>query len=248
MSLRSLHDISIWLKRYIPLVLASCRAVQSGPDFADSSSKATYFLIDIIDESEIYAKSKSNMEIKILKILLSILIVSIIVPASVAAGQDEQCVRGEPEPMFRRENPRIKEHSFHLKSSHEAGEEVLFDSGDLLFIENGGCEYFVNIFRYESESFQGEESNIRSWFQKSVDVLKILAEAEPHTVFDFRKAAATLGSKIGSSSDLTFDHMPYPVENDGSEFLQTQVVVLKGGMIPEKASGFVEFKLFKGPL
>jgi hypothetical protein len=160
----------------------------------------------------------------------------------------EECIRGEPEPLFNQQSPNVKQHTFTLKSSHEADEEVLFKSGDVLKIKNWGCEYFVNTFHYESKSIQGSNSDVSYWFRESANALKKVSESNPNVMFDFQKAAMTLESKIKEGSELSFDHLPFPVDGDGVEFLQTQVVVKNGGLLKEKKVGFVDFELMKGPL
>jgi hypothetical protein len=167
-----------------------------------------------------------------------------------AAGKPEtsSCVRGEPEPLFSLNSPGVKTHSFKMKSPHEAEEEVVFKSHDKLLIQNWGCEYFVNTFHYESENLKGNEADIAYWFFKSAEILKALSLSKPQAVFDFEKTAKTLELKAKDNKGLKFEHEPYAVEDDGIDFLKTQVVVKSGGKLKGGPKSYVEFELSKGPL
>lgn len=184
---------------------------------------------------------------RLIRILLPPLVISLLaVPG--ASAEEGGCVRGEPEALFEQSSPGVEKHSFNRRSSHEADEEVVFESGDVLRIRNWGCEYFVNTFHYESGSFQGNESDIPYWFRKAAEVLSVMARAKPNAIFDLQRAAATVESRISDGSKLGFDHPPYAVEGDGTDFLQTRVVVKNGHPPKGGKLGFVEFELMKGPL
>lgn len=159
---------------------------------------------------------------------------------------EDRCVRGGPEPLFSGQSPDVKGHEFTRTSSHEADESVLFASGDRLVIRNWGCEYFVNTFRFESKSIEGHKSSPPYWHKVAAHALRTLAASEPDIVFDLKLAARTLEIKVSNSIELKLDD-PYPVEGDGTDFLQSHVAVKASGKT-DKGVGFVVVELSKGPL
>jgi hypothetical protein len=86
------------------------------------------------------------------------------------------CVRGpaervvkatvEPQPQF--ELDRIK----------NIGTETLqFQNGDRLIITNGGCEYFVLTFRFETSRFSADTADMLYWLDKSAVLMREITEA-----------------------------------------------------------------------
>lgn len=166
-------------------------------------------------------------------------------PAEADAGF--ACVRGEPEPLFTGNNPGIKSHSFVRHAKTEATEEVVFLSGDRIIILNGGCEYYLNSFRYESVQIRAGDSSARHWGAEAAQALRKLQALRPSLVFDLAKAVGTLEKLMREPGKLSLDE-EIPVEGDGTEFLQTRVVLKGGGLLPGQAGGYVAFDLVKGPL
>lgn len=186
-------------------------------------------------------KSRTTVIFCILVILYPVL------AFSADPGGGFACVRGEPEPLFSRDNPRIKSHSFSLQSTTEATENVVSLSGDRIIILNVGCEYYINAFRYESATIPARESSARYWGAEAAKALRKIQALRPSAVFDLTKAAETLEKLVKEQEAPSFD-AEIPVEGDGTEFLQTRVILRGGGLIPGQAGGYVEFKLVKGPL
>lgn len=182
--------------------------------------------------------------------MLGLFIIAILPVGLIAADpvEDAGCVRGEPAALFSVKSPGVQTHSFKKISPNEAEENVVFKSGDVLRIRNWGCEYFVNTFHYESKGIEGTVSDMAYWFIKAAEVLRTLTHSKPHVSFDLGKAANTLEINVKNSKELSFDHLPYPVEGDGTDFLQAQVVVKSGGRLAGTSMGYVEFELSKGPL
>jgi len=177
------------------------------------------------------------------------ILVTIIPFQSFSAGPavESACVRGEPEPLFAKNNPQLKSHSFALRSSTEATEEVVLLSGDRIIILNGGCEYYVNSFRYESAQILARDTSATYWAAETAKALKKLQALRPAVVFDLTKGAEALEKLAKEPGKLSLD-AEIPVEGDGTEFLQTRVILKSGGLLQGQAGGYVAFDLVKGPL
>ena len=111
---------------------------------------------------------------KYLKPVIFLISISVSVSLSVRAeeskeGTYDNCIRAVPEPLFDKKMTMVKTAKFHPATKEaEAKEEVVFTSGDRLFIRNWGCEYFVNTFRYESKSMSVSPENIKDVFMNKV--------------------------------------------------------------------------------
>lgn len=160
---------------------------------------------------------------------------------------ESACVRGEPEPFFAGNNPQIKSHTFVLRSATEATEKVVLLSGDRIIILNGGCEYYVNSFRYESAKILPKDPSATYWGAEAAKALRKLQALRPSVVFDLTKGAEVLEKLVKKPGKLSLD-AEIPVEGDGTEFLQTRVVLKGGGLLQGQAGGYVAFDLVKGPL
>lgn len=89
----------------------------------------------------------------------------------VAAVEDDSgCVRGQAEPIVRKSvYPNAV---FKLNSDNHSGTEVVnFENGDKLTIENGGCEYYVLAFRFETSRFQADTTDILFWLDKGITLM-----------------------------------------------------------------------------
>jgi len=162
-------------------------------------------------------------------------------------GAESECVRGEPEPLYSRKNSKIKSHSFTLRSRTEAIENIVSLSGDRVIIMHGGCEYYVNSFRYESDEISASNPSAPYWGAEAAKALRRLHALGLTGVFDYVKAAETLEKLINEPEHLSFDS-EIPVEGDGTDFLQTRVVLKGGGRLQGQTGGYVAFELLKGPL
>lgn len=190
---------------------------------------------------------------KYLKPVIFLISISVLLPLSARAeeskeGTYENCIRAVPEPLFDKKMTMVKTTKFQPKTKdEEAKEEVVFTSGDRLFIINWGCEYFVNTFRYESESMSVSPENIKDVFMKAAKTLRKLEGYNPNVVFDLGKAAETLDKVAKEGKNISLKAW-YPVEGDGLYFFQTRVVVKGGGPLEKGEGSYVEFELLKGPL
>ncbi len=82
-------------------------------------------------------------------------------------------------------------------------------------------------------------------FKEAVPLLRKLHKLKADSIFDLGLAANTLEKAILQPNTPTFDEQ-FPVEGDGTDFLQTQVKIDSAGR--NGKAGFIEISLLKGPL
>jgi hypothetical protein len=157
----------------------------------------------------------------------------------------DECVRGEPIPVFNAGRPGIRAHNFVSVSSHEANEFVTLSSGEAVEIHHGGCEYFVTTFRFHSKRILKDGKSPRDAYKTAAALLRRIGQLKEESGFDLIRAAGTLEAAVRRNPGVNFEE-PFAVEGDGIDFLQAQVQVdalsRKGGI------GFLQVSLFRGPL
>jgi len=80
---------------------------------------------------------------------------------------DMPCVRSQAEPVLKKE--KFPDAVFRLNDDNHSGtESALLPSGDKLIITNGGCEYYVLTFRFETSRFQHDTTDLKFWGAKMV--------------------------------------------------------------------------------
>ena len=91
-------------------------------------------------------------------------------------GKDSiECVRTEPESIINKDV--FPNTTFQLKKNEEfpfqnlGFENVKFENGDKLLIENIGCENFTLVFHYETSRFSHRIDDVQSWYQTAADLL-----------------------------------------------------------------------------
>ena len=86
------------------------------------------------------------------------------------------CPRGIPERIVKQSiEPQP---TFELdKSKNIASETVQFQNGDRLVVKNGGCEYFVVTFRFETNRFKADTTDMMYWLDKSAVLVTEVVEA-----------------------------------------------------------------------
>lgn len=68
--------------------------------------------------------------------------------------------------------------TFELNKEKSVGTETLqFDNGDRLVVKNWGCEYFVVTFRFETNRFKADTTNLMYWLDKSAVLMGEITEA-----------------------------------------------------------------------
>ena len=83
-------------------------------------------------------------------------------------GTPERIVKAsvEPQPTF--ELDRVK---------NTASEVLQFQNGDRVVVKNGGCEYFVVTFRFETDRFKADTTDMMYWLDKSALLVGEISEA-----------------------------------------------------------------------
>jgi hypothetical protein len=113
---------------------------------------------------------------------------------------DSGCVRGQAEPIVRKSvYPNAV---FKLNNDNHSGTETVdFENGDRLIIENGGCEYYVLAFRFETSRFQADTTDILFWLDKGI---KLVTEVEKGIdSYHVTQGIKGLNDFLKTSKDLT---------------------------------------------
>jgi Fe-S cluster assembly iron-binding protein IscA len=86
------------------------------------------------------------------------------------------CPRGTPERIVKASvEPQP---TFELDKGKNIASEVLqFQNGDRIVVKNGGCEYFVVTFRFETNRFQADTTDMMYWLDKSAVLVGEISEA-----------------------------------------------------------------------
>jgi len=71
---------------------------------------------------------------------------------------DFDCTRGEPEPSL--DSTVFPNRQFLLIDRKSATEAVNLENGDKITIRHGGCEYFIQTYRFETSRFQADTTDI----------------------------------------------------------------------------------------
>ena len=84
---------------------------------------------------------------------------------------DSDCIRGQAEPVIRREVYSTA--TFKLNDDNRtATETAKLKNGDKLTINNWGCEYYALTFRFETERFQADTTDINYWIDKGLQLMR----------------------------------------------------------------------------
>jgi len=83
-------------------------------------------------------------------------------------GVPERIVKGsvEPQPTFEVN-----------KEKNIATEVIQFQNGDRVVVQNSGCEYFVVTFRFETNRFKADTTDMVYWLDKSAVLVGEITEA-----------------------------------------------------------------------
>ena len=86
------------------------------------------------------------------------------------------CPRGVPERIVKASvEPQP---TFDLDKRKNIASEILqFQNGDRIVVKNGGCEYFVVTFRFETNRFKADTTDMMYWLDKSAVLVAEISEA-----------------------------------------------------------------------
>jgi hypothetical protein len=86
----------------------------------------------------------------------------------------EDCVRGEPEAICHKN--AFKNHSFRVDSTtsavHIGHEKATLKNGDVLEIQNAGCEYYVLEFTFTTSRFKADTTDLVYWCDAAIQLMK----------------------------------------------------------------------------
>lgn len=165
--------------------------------------------------------------------------------AGMCAQAPSECVRSKPAPVFKGGQPGIRSHRFVPVSDHEAREYAVLNSGELLDIRHGGCEYFVTTFRFKSRLILKSIKSRNNAYMLAATLLRRLQQMKVSSGFNLALAAGALDVVARSNSEIEFGEA-FAVEGDGTDFLQAQVQLDEVGRKP--GNEFIQISLFRGPL
>lgn len=96
--------------------------------------------------------------------------------ATGAAVDFVDCPRGTPERIIKASvEPQP---TFELDRTKNTASEILqFQNGDRVVVKNGGCEYFVVTFRFETDRFKADTTDMMYWLDKSAVLVGEISEA-----------------------------------------------------------------------
>lgn len=160
--------------------------------------------------------------------------------AASAAGADSDCVRSEPTPLFADASPHVRDHTFRVRSRHEATEHFRLDGGVEVIVEHGGCEYVVATLR-----FRGPALGDGNPYATAARLLQTLQADGAQIPFQLNAAARTL-NVLARNRPMPAFGTEHVVTDDGEAPLQA-------GIRLDRASGngkvgSVQVTLFRGPL
>jgi putative intracellular protease/amidase len=160
--------------------------------------------------------------------------------AVAAAATDADCVRSEPAPLFAAATPHVRDHTFRVRSSHEAVEQFRLDGGVEVIVEHGGCEYVVATLR-----FRGPAVSDGNPYATTARLLRTLQREGPQIPFQLDAAVRTLDelARRRPQPALGSEHA---VAGDGEAPLQAAIRLDRADR--DRKPGSVQVTLFRGPL
>ncbi|WP_147373948.1 hypothetical protein [Massilia cavernae] len=182
-----------------------------------------------------------------IKPVSSILFTAVLAIPSVGLAEPvrDDCVRGEPVPVFAPTKSGLRSYQFRSPAGEGARELGSLGPGESLEIRHGGCEYLVMTIRFTSRKLRRQDVSGANAYPLAAGVLQRMHKLKAQSPYDLVLAAKTLIDASRRRSHPDFGES-LPVDGDGIDFLQTQIQIDKAGL--SHGFGFVEFSLFKGPL
>lgn len=127
---------------------------------------------------------------------------------------DFNCIRGEPEPSL--DSTVFPNRQFLLIDRTSATEAVDLENGDKITIRHGGCEYFVQTYRFETSRFQADTTDILFWYKKTVKLLSEIEQADQSPI-DIK---AGLNAMVNYIDVYTEKHLGDEIDFADSEIRQ----------------------------
>lgn len=83
---------------------------------------------------------------------------------------DSNCIRGQAKPVFKKEvYPNT---TFELNEDNRTATEIVeLSRRDKLIVKHLGCEYYELRFRFETDRFQADTTDIRFWIEKGIELM-----------------------------------------------------------------------------
>ncbi len=150
------------------------------------------------------------------------------------------CIRGEPIPAL--DSNKFVFHAFEPINSISATETVILANGTRLIISHGGCEYFVQTYRFEVTALATDTTDLDFWYNQAVILLREI-EAANVSPMDFAVAISALQTFADSDDEKGLE-IPFDlVDSEIRHFVSLEKVESLG----ENKYG-VEIMLAIGPL
>lgn len=150
------------------------------------------------------------------------------------------CIRGQAEPILKRD--RFPDSFFEINEDGLSGTETTYlESGDKLIITNGGCEYYVLVFRFETSRFQGDTTDINFWASNIVDLMTEINNGIDSPM-DLKKGTIALSNYVRENQVEILDEVTFePGE------IRTYLTIDRVQKIDNKKYG-LEISYIVGPL
>ena len=163
---------------------------------------------------------------------------------------DPDCVRGEPEPLFKDTDSGVVWSRFHPLSRSVSMEAVLLKNGDSLLVENSGCEYYVNTIAFVTKTRVHDCRSLQQFLKKQFTTILLgrinsaLVNAEAIAALD-QKFAGACDASLEKDIEFTYGNPDMP-----SRFWMDSLgtSALKKNFWDRSGISTVRFELQIGPL
>ena len=116
---------------------------------------------------------------------------------------DFNCVRAVPEASL--DLAVYPDRSFTLIDSTSATEAVGLNNGDRLIINHGGCEYFVQTYRFETTRWHSDSTDVLFWYKKALKLLGEIEKADQSPI-DMKAGITAMGEYIEQHKEIKLEH------------------------------------------
>jgi hypothetical protein len=155
-----------------------------------------------------------------------------------AYWKNMNCPRGVPEPTLSAQNPNIVGQNFTLTKDGGLETAKLF-SGDSLYVEDTGCNYYSLKYMLKSYAAEAASGNAAYWYQRASDLLLALQDSK--VPFDYQDLSAKLAEKAKSNA-TTNSEIALETGNKG----KSTAALTSFGKIP--GGGYMTLHLVIGPM